>query len=97
MPALDTAADNDRRARISSMKETSRAALSGQTVAQREQARATKADEWAAWWHREMEINNSSNPTELLPDAFARLEQKAEDLVLSAVRQLKSDLRKAIK
>jgi hypothetical protein len=94
MPALD-AADTERRALISDMKETSRAALSGQSVAQREQARATKADEWASWWRREMEISNSINPAELLPEAFARLEQLAEDRALSAVRQLKSDLRKA--
>jgi hypothetical protein len=95
MSTPDTA-DNERRAQIERVKEAGFAAVSGRTVAQREKARATKADEWAGWWHREMEIHNSSNPVELLPDAFARLEQLAEDKALFAVRQLRSDLRKAL-
>jgi hypothetical protein len=96
MSTLDTTG-NERRAQISSMKEAGRAALSGQTVAQREKARAARADGWASWWKREMEISNSVDPAELLPEAFARIEQIVEDRIVSAVRQLKSELRKALK
>jgi hypothetical protein len=68
----------------------------GRWLAQRERARADKADGWAGWWRREMEIHGSSNPAELLPDAFARLEQLTEDRIMFAIRQLKADLRKAL-
>jgi integrase len=37
-----------------------RHAVSGRTVAQREKARATKADEWASWWRREMEPDSKT-------------------------------------
>ena len=76
------AADNERRARIERVKEAGFAAISGRTIAK---ARAGKADEWASWWRREMEIHNSIDPAELLPDAFARLEQIAEDRARGAI------------
>ena len=76
MPALD-AADNERRAQIERVKEAGFAAISGRTIAQREKARATKADEWASWWRREMEIpiamigpDSGRHPPQPAPKSF---------------------------
>ena len=41
--------------------------------------------------------SNSIDPAELLPDAFARLEQIAEDRALSAALTIKAQLRKALR
>jgi hypothetical protein len=95
MTAPDTA-DNERRARISSVKEAARAALSGQTVAQRDRTRNARAGEWSRWLRKEMDVHGCEDPAEVLPAALAHLEQIADDHVIAAVRQLRSDLRKAL-
>jgi hypothetical protein len=95
MPTLD-AADNEQRARISSMKEAGRAALSGQTVAQRNRTRNARASEWSRWLRKEMEGHGCEDPAEVLPAALAHLQQIVDDTVIAAVRQLRSDLRKAL-
>jgi hypothetical protein len=88
--------DRDRRARIRRAKEAGVAALGGQSVEQRTRKRETSADEWASWLHQELEIRGCTNPTEILPDALARLEQIAEDRTATAIRSLKASLRKAL-
>jgi hypothetical protein len=44
-----------------------------------------------------MDDAGCANPTEILPDAFARLEQLAEDRVAAAVREIKKTLKDALK
>jgi hypothetical protein len=95
MPALN-AADNEQRARIRSVKEAGWAALSGQTVAQRDQIRNARASEWSRWLRKEMDAHGCEDPAEVLPAALAHLEQIIDDRTLAAVRQLRSDLRKAL-
>ena len=70
MSTLD-AADNEQRAQIERVKEAGFAAISGRTIAQREKARATKADEWASWWRREMEIHNCHDRPRQRPTSTA--------------------------
>ena len=95
MTTPDTA-DNDRRARIRSVKEAGWATLSGQTVAQRDQIRNTRASAWSKWLRKEMEGHGCEDPAEVLPAALAHLQQIVDDTVIAAVRQLRSDLRKAL-
>jgi hypothetical protein len=87
---------NERRAQISSMKEAGRAALAGQTVAQRNRTRGARATEWTQWLRKEMDSHGCEDPVEVLPAALARIEQIIDDRTLSAIRQLKSELRKAL-
>src|SRR5262245_25991310 len=58
--------------------------------------REEKADDWARWFRQKMDAGGLADPTVLLPDAFARLEQLAEDRVAAAVKEFKGALRKAI-
>jgi hypothetical protein len=43
-----------------------------------------------------MDASRCADPVELLPDAFARLEQLAEDRIAASVKEFKDVLRKAI-
>jgi hypothetical protein len=49
------------------------------------------------WFHSRMDSSNVTDPVELLPDAFARLEQINEDHIQAAVHKLKATLAGALK
>jgi hypothetical protein len=75
----------------------SRAALqNNETIERRSQKRETKADQWSQWFRRKMDDAGCCDPAAILPDAFARLEQLAEDRANAAVREFKTALRKAL-
>jgi hypothetical protein len=59
--------------------------------------REDKADSWAGWFRRKMDEGGITDPVVLLPDAFARLEQLAEDRIAAAMNEFKTVLRGALK
>jgi hypothetical protein len=76
----------------------SRAALQNdETLDRRTKRRENKADDWAKWLRSKMDDTGCANPTEILPDAFARLEQLSEDHAAAAVRKIKKALKDALK
>jgi hypothetical protein len=75
----------------------SRAALAqNETIDQRLAKRNAKADAWAAWFRFQMKNGRCDDPVRLLPEAFAKLEQLAEDRMALAVKEIKDTLRKAL-
>jgi hypothetical protein len=87
---------NTAEARIEYMRETRSALANGERLDQRAEKREAKADAWSRWFHERMNHKGCTAP-ELLPDAFARLEQLAEDRAAAMVRELKKTLREAFK
>jgi len=76
----------------------SRAALAqNETLEQRLAKRETKADVWAQWFRQKMDSTSCTDPVELLPDAFAKLEQTIDDRVTAAINEVKTALRGALK
>jgi hypothetical protein len=69
----------------------------GETFEAHAKRREEKADDWARWFRQKMDAGGVIDPVVLLPDAFARLEQLAEDRVAAAVRELKTTLKGALK
>jgi hypothetical protein len=86
----------ERARRAEFVREASAAALNGELPEQRTQKREKKADAWSRWFRERMDHSGSTDPAELLPEAFARLEQLNEDAVAAAVREFKAALRKAL-
>jgi|SRR5215831_4765101 len=75
----------------------SRAALAqNETLEQRLAKCETKADIWAQWFRQKMDASGC-DPVELLPDAFAKLEQTIDDRVTAAINEIKATLRGALK
>jgi hypothetical protein len=95
MTAAD-AAEREQARRTEYVCETRTALQNGERYDERAGKREAKADEWAAWLHRKMDETGCATPTELLPDALARLEQMSEDHAAAAVRELRAILRKAL-
>jgi len=93
-PILDEA---ERRRRAEFMCEARAAARQGISPNERTQQREEKADQWAAWFRQRMDTSRCPDPNAFLPDAFARLQQLAEDHTLAAVRELKASLTEALK
>jgi hypothetical protein len=74
-----------------------RAALrNNETFEQRGAKYEKKADDWAAWFRDRMEATGSDQPSDLLPEAFARLEQLNVDNINTAIAQLKGNFRRAL-
>jgi hypothetical protein len=94
---MTTGVDEAERARRSEFIRDSRAASQqGETVERRTQRREQKATDWARWFHEKMESRGCVDPVELLPDAFAKLEQMVDDRVAAAIDQIKISLREAL-
>jgi hypothetical protein len=92
---MTTGVDEAERARRSEFFRDSRAALQqGETLERRTQRREQKAADWARWFHEKMDNRGCTNPTELLPDALAKLEQAIDDRVAAAIGEIKAGLRK---
>jgi hypothetical protein len=98
MTATTIEQDVAERARRAALMADARGALAQGITVQERQARCeSKADAWLTWFQREMAMRNCSDPDELLPDACARLEAIIEDRVAMAIRDMKAELRKALK
>jgi hypothetical protein len=65
------------------------------SVEKRIKQRDDAAAEWAQWFRQKMESNGCDDPVQLLPDAFAMLEQQIDDRVAAAIAEFKQTLRKA--
>jgi hypothetical protein len=94
--AADRARRIERSSRVDRARETSAAAIAGETLEIRNQKREARAGEWAKWLRQRMEDAGCTDPSEILPDAFARLEQLNEDRVTAAIRKVAAKLRKAL-
>jgi hypothetical protein len=88
--------EGERARRTEYVRDSAAAAKSGTTIEARTQAREASADEWAAWLHRQMEKTGAASPSEVLPDALAKLEQRLNDHV-AAFEQFKGRLSRALK
>jgi hypothetical protein len=96
MAAAVTLDRNERARRAEFVREARAAALAGESTDQRAQKRDAKAADWSRWFRDQMERTGAAEPAELLPEAFAKLEQLAEDRAAAAVREVKAALRKAL-
>jgi hypothetical protein len=74
----------ERSRRTEFVREARAAAYQGINPEARTQKREEKADAWSQWFRQKMDHNDCADPVELLPDAFARLEQLSEDYTLAA-------------
>jgi hypothetical protein len=91
-------ADEAARARRTELVRETRAALSqNESLAARTKRREENADEWARWFKRRMDEVGCADPVQLLPDAFARLQQITADRVATAVSELKKAMCGALK
>jgi hypothetical protein len=99
MTALDTASakDHERRMRVARARESSVAALNGESATQRAKKCEARADDWARWLRQKMDDSGCDNPAELLPDILARVDQIIDDRVAAATRAIKANLRKALR
>jgi hypothetical protein len=91
MTTLDTA-----EARREFIRDAKAACANDERFDERIEKREAKADAWSRWFHERMD-HKGCTAAELLPDAFARLEQIAEDKAASAVREFKKALKDALK
>jgi hypothetical protein len=55
----------------------------------------TKTNDWQEWFRDRMDATGSDNPSDLLPEAFARLEQRNEDNTNAVVGEFKKALGRA--
>ena len=70
--------DAAERIRRSEFVRDSKAALArGETLEARTKQREKFANEWAAWFRQRMDRVGCDDPTELLPDAMARLQSRS--------------------
>jgi hypothetical protein len=99
MDAVLTELERRRRAELNS--DTREALRGGQSLEQFLEAREALADQWAQWFHVEMEKFGVTDPIEVVPNALARLEQRcvaeAREAAKAAAREeLQRMLRRAI-
>jgi hypothetical protein len=86
------------RIRRSEYVRDSRAALArGESLEDRSKQREEFANRWAAWFRQRMDQAGCDDPTELLPDAMARLEQIIDDRVAIGIKELKTAMKGALK
>jgi hypothetical protein len=101
MTAIEPVLDNAERVRRAELIRNSRAiclsGVGGDTIDRREAKREIKADAWSHWFHARMDDVGTTDPAEVLPDAFARLEQISEDQITAAIHKLKATLLGALK
>ena len=72
------------------------AGFNGESVERRLRRREASASEWLKWFHDLMDRRGARDPTELLPEFAAKLEQSFEDRIAEALREFKSALKKAL-
>jgi hypothetical protein len=88
--------EDERARRCEFVRNARGAAIRREPLEARTKRREKYADEWAQWWHRRMDATGC-DAVELLPDAFARLQECADDAVVAALRELKKSLMGVLK
>jgi hypothetical protein len=88
---------HERTRRSEFMREVRTATLSGESTECRARNREKKIADWSRWFREQMDTANCADPTAILPEAFSRLEQLAEDHTAAAVREIKATLTRALK
>jgi hypothetical protein len=79
------------------MRDSKATLVRGGSLETRAQQREELAGQWAAWLRQRMDAAGCDDPTEILPDALARLEQIVDDRVAVAINEIKATLRGALK
>jgi hypothetical protein len=93
-PVLST----DERIRRSELRRDNLGALArGVSLERRTEERERYASEWAAWLRSKMDASDCDDPTAVLPDALARVQQLAEDAALAAIKELRKALMEVLK
>jgi hypothetical protein len=87
---------DDRSSRIERTREDSLAVLSGETSGQRSKKLEARADVWAKWIRQRMDDKGCADPSEMLPEILARMDQTVDDRVAAAIQEFKRTLRKAL-
>jgi len=85
------------RARRTAYVRESKAAFAQGVTLQRARDREAKADEWTHWFRQKMDVGDCTDAAELLPDAFAKLDQLIDDRVAVAINEFKTAVRGALK
>ena len=88
--------EDERARRCEFVRNARGAAIRREPLEARTKRREKYADEWAQWWHRRMDATGC-DAVELLPDAFARLQECADDAVVAALSELKKGLMGVLK
>ena len=87
----------ERARRTEYVRETALALRNNETLDQRTATRENRADDWSRWLRQKMDSAGTHDPSELLPDILAKLDQVIDDRVAAAVRDFKATLMKALK
>src|SRR5262245_29173649 len=77
------------------LRDARAARAANQTLNKYNAVRNATADFWAAWFRAQMEGKGTA-PTQLLPEALAKLEQHIEDRIAIAAHEIRAALRKAL-
>jgi hypothetical protein len=88
--------ESERLRRREYVRDAKAAVKAGQTIEQHSKSREDKADEWAEWLHQKMDEIGVADPTALLPDILARIDQSVDDRIAAAINDLKTKLRAAV-
>jgi hypothetical protein len=80
----------ERARRTEYLRETRAALQNNERLDQRIRKFEDKATAWTHWFKEKMGHAGCADPAKILPDAFARLEQIAEDRVAAATREIKA-------
>jgi hypothetical protein len=94
MTTLDNA---EKSRRTEYMRETRAALQNNERLDQRISKFEGKANAWSEWLRSKMDSAGCADPSEILPDICARLEQLSEDYAAAAVREIKKSLKDALK
>jgi hypothetical protein len=83
------------------MRDMKAASAQGLEVDEYRLKRAQAVDEWAAWFHEAMDQCHATDPVEVLPQALALLQERANAAARTAAKtaardEVKKMLRKAI-
>jgi hypothetical protein len=94
---MESASTAERIRRAEYMRDSKAALARGEPFELRGKQREQFAAEWAAWFKQRMDRVGCDDPTELLPDALARLQQLIDDRIAVAINEIKTKLQGALK
>lgn len=83
--------DTERQRRSERVRDMKRAVRRGESVERRDASRELRADLWTEWFRRRLDTLGG-DPVQHLPE----LEERIDDQVAAAIRQLKADLKRAL-
>jgi hypothetical protein len=88
--------ERTRRSRSRHVKDIKAAVKAGMSLELRTAKIEHKTADWAEWFRDRMNATASDNPSDLLPEAFARLEQLNVDAINGAITELTGKLKRAL-